>query len=202
MQNRYALGSPTLKTVLKRVLLILLSAAVLGAAAVYLYDTTPQTLYQDTDKNAYPEKYELVHHHLRVYENDRLIWTTPDDWNIRQIILADADNDNRTELAMVLWKHGSFGEIKPFWYKGTDDEYTCHLFLYRMCNGRLKAVWCSSALVNPIIEMKIEDSNNDGANELHVLEGPRAGFAYSLRQAFYRQKTCWIWDGWGFKRID
>ncbi|HWQ74488.1 MAG TPA: hypothetical protein VN441_04170 [Syntrophomonas sp.] len=192
-----------MRTVLKWVGLVLLTAAVLGTAAVNIYDdANPQTIYRDTDANGYPEKYELAHHHLRVYENNHLIWESPDDWNIRQINLADADNDRRAELAMVLWKHGSYGEIKPFWYEGEDDEYTCHLFLYRMRSGRLTAVWCSSALVNPIIEMTVKASGSNGTNELHVLEGPPTGFAWSVRQLFHRQETRWVWNGWGFERAD
>jgi len=191
-----------MKTVLKRVCLILLSAAVLGAAAVNILNPPAQTIRKDTDGNGYREEYRLANNQLRIYENNRLIWQSPDDWNIRQISLADADNDHRTELIMVLWKHGSYGEIKPFWFKGKDNEYTSHLFLYRMRTGVFKEVWCSSALVNPIIEMTVEDSDNDGANELHVLEGPSAGFAYSLRQLFHRQETRWIWNSWGFERMD
>lgn len=191
-----------MKTVLKRVFLILLSAAVLGAAAVNIFDPDSQTIRKDTDGNGYQEEYRLAGKQLRIYENNLLIWQSPNDWNIRQIGLADADNDGRTELIMVLWKHGSYGEIKPFWFKGKDKEYSCHLFVYRMRTGRLTAAWCSSALVNPIIKMTVEDSDKDGSNELHVLEGPRTGFAYSLRQLFHRQETCWIWNGWGFERMD
>jgi len=191
-----------MKTVLKRVCLILLSAAVLGVAAVNILNPAAQTIRKDTDGNGYQEVYRLGDNQLRVYENNRLIWQSPDDWNIRQISLADADNDHRAELIMALWKHGSYGEIKPFWFKDKDNEYTSHLFLYRMRTGVLKEVWCSSALVNPIIEMTVEDSDNDGANELHVLEGPNAGFAYSLRQLFHRQETRWIWNSWGFERMD
>ena len=191
-----------MKTDWRRVFLILLAVAVLGAAAVSISNPAAQTICKDTDGNGYQEECRLADKQLRIYENNRLIWQSPGDWNIRQIHLADADNDHRTELIMVLWKHGSYGEIKPFWFKGEDNQYSCHLFMYRMQTGRLKAVWCSSALVNPIIKMTVEDRDNNGSNELHVLEGPRTGFAYSLRQLFQRQETCWIWNGWGFERMD
>lgn len=191
-----------MKTIFKRVFLILLTAAVLGAAALYISDPVAQTICKDTDDNGYQEEYRLADKQLRIFENNHLIWQSPDDWNIRQISLADADNDHRTELIMVLWKHGSYGEIKPFWFKGKDNQYSCHLFLYRMRTGKLTAVWCSSALINPIIKMTVKDSDNNGSNELHVLEGPQTGFAYSLRQLFQRQQTCWIWNGWGFERMD
>jgi hypothetical protein len=190
-----------MKTVLKRLCLVLL-AAVLGAAAFIISDSPAQTIRRDTDGNGFQEVYRLAGSRLQIHENNRLIWQSPADWNIRQISLADADNDHRVELVMVLWKHGSYGEIKPFWYKGTDNDYTCHLFMYRMRTGRLTAVWCSSALINPIISLTVAERNHDGLNELDVLEGPRLGFAYGIRQLFHRQETRWIWNGWGFERMD
>jgi hypothetical protein len=191
-----------MKPIGKQILIIVLLAAVLGTAAIIIADPAAQTIHQDTDGNGHPEEYRLADNQLQIYENNRLLWQSPDDWDIRQIILADADNDHRTELIMVLWKHGSYGEIKPFWFKGEDEEYSCHLFLYRMRTGKLTAVWCSSALINPIIKMTVADSDNNGLNELHVLEGPPTGFAYPLRQLFQRQETSWIWNGWGFERME
>jgi hypothetical protein len=191
-----------MKTVLKWICLGLLLAAVVWMAAGNGLGTNVQTINRDTDGNGYKEQYLLEDHRLQVYENHRLIWRSPQDWKIQQFILADADNDKQTELLMVVWKHGSFGNAKPFWVEGPDNKYSCHLFLYHLRSGKLKSVWCSSALVNPIIEMKVKDSNEDGLNELNILEGPRAGFGYSLRQFFSRHNTLWIWDNWGFKRID
>ncbi len=191
-----------MKPVFKWISVTILLAAVLGIAASNRSGSAEQTLFQDTDGNGYQEEYRLTNQLLQVYENNHLIWQSPKTWEIKQICLADADNDKQTELLMVVWKHGSFGNSQPFWLKGPDNEFTCHLFLYRMVPGRLKEVWCSSALVNPIISMNVVDNNQDGLNELVVLEGPRTGFAYSLRQIWQQQETVWVWDNWGFKRLD
>ena len=191
-----------MKTGWEKALLVLLLTAI--AVTVWIavsqrFDSAVQTIYQDTDNNGFQEKYCLADNQLQVYENDRLIWQSSKEWNIKQICLADADNDQQTELLMLLWKHGSFGPSKPFWLKGPDNEYSCHLFMYRLVSGRLKEVWCSSALVHPIIEMKVEDVDRDGLNKLIVIEGPPAGFAYQLRQLFHRREITLIWDNWGFK---
>jgi hypothetical protein len=87
------------------------------------------------------------------------------------------------------------------WLKERDDEYSNHLFLYRLVPGKIKPVWCSSALVHPIITLEVQDINQDGNNELKVLEGPSAGPCYNLRQHFSRRSTDWVWQGWGFDRI-
>lgn len=191
-----------MKTFVKWICLGLLLAAVVWMAAGNKSGVGVQSIYLDSDGDGHKEKYLLEGHRLQVFENHQLIWQSQQDWKIQQFSLADADNDKQTELLMVVWKHGSFGNAKPFWVEGPDNEYSCHLFLYRLRSGKLKSVWCSSALVNPIIEMNVEDSNEDGLNELNILEGPRAGFGYSLRQFFSRHHTLWIWDNWGFKRID
>lgn len=139
---------------------------------------------------------------LQVWEGSQLIWHTPEEWQIKQIKLADADNDGKQELLLLIWKKGSFGASKPFWLEGSDDEFSCHLFVYNLIAGRMKAEWCSSALEHPIIKLDVADSNADGLNELQVTEGPSDGFAYVLRQYFSFQHTRWVWNGWGFERAD
>ena len=102
---------------------------------------------------------------------------------------------------MVLWKKGSFGPSKPLWGEGPDDEYSNHLFMYLVLEDRVKPVWCSSALDRPIVELEVKDVNQDGKNELQVLEGPEYGPAYALRLVFSHSPSCWVWQGWGFVRV-
>jgi len=103
-----------------------------------------------------------------VFENNHLIWHTPGEWQVNQIRLADADNNGQTELLLVIWKKGSFGKSKPFWFKGFDDKYTCHLFLYRrsMAFGGQQAFGAKSTFRcrlgqsnTPTLRPVIEDSN-------------------------------------------
>lgn len=156
---------------------------------------------RDLDDNGQAETYRLEKGHLTIREGERLLWESPKDWSIQSCLTADADNDVAEELLLVLWKNGSFGPSKPMWQKGRDDEYSNHLFLYRLVAGKVKPVWCSSALVHPIINMEVKDINQDGKNELNVLEGPPAGRGYNLRQLFSRHSTSWVWQGWGFVQI-
>ncbi len=189
-----------MESILKRLTVALLLAVVLGLAVSDKWGSSSQTIYGDIDGNGDREKYVLKKQQLQVFENNRLLWYTPEEWQIKQIELADADNNQQTELLLVIWKKGSFGNSKPFWFKGPDDKFTCHLFLYRLRSGKMKEVWCSSALQHPIINLDVKDSDADGLNELNVREGPPAGFAYPLRQLFYHQDTRWIWKDWGFAK--
>jgi hypothetical protein len=143
---------------------------------------------RDLDRNGQTEIYRLENGHLTIREGDRLIWKTPEDWKIQSCLAADADNDGGEELILVLWKKGSFGSSRPMWHKGIDDEYSNHLFLYRLIAGKMKPVWCSSALARPIIELEVQDIDQDGQNELKVLEGRYFSHSY----------TTWIWQEWGF----
>ncbi|MEN6463275.1 MAG: hypothetical protein ABFC94_18145 [Syntrophomonas sp.] len=191
-----------MKTILKRaaVAVVLLLAVVLGLAISDKWGSSAQTVYGDIDGNGIREKYLLKDQQLQVFENNRLLWHTPREWQVKQIKLADADNNKQTELLLVIWKKGSFGKSKPFWFKGPDDKYTCHLFLYRLRSGRMKEAWCSSALQHPIINLDVNDNDADGLNELNVREGPQTGFAYPLRQLFFHRNTRWIWNEWGFEK--
>lgn len=154
----------------------------------------------DLDNNGQAETYVLQRGHLIIREGDRLLWESPQEWSIHSCLTADADNDQGRELLLVLWKRGSFGQSKPMWIKETDNQYSNHLFLYRLAAGKLKPVWCSSALTHPIITLKVMDVNRDGKNELKVLEGPPAGPKHSLLYPFGCRSTSWVWQGWGFVR--
>ena len=105
---------------------------------------------RDTDLNGILESYHLVNKQLTVWEGRQMIWQTPAEWEIERILLADADNDGVDELLMVLWKHGSFGDVRPFW-QSADRAYSCHLFMYRLQAGRMKRYGVLRPLTLPLL---------------------------------------------------
>lgn len=147
---------------------------------------------KDTDNNGVPESYQLVNKRLTVWEGRQIIWETPAEWEIKQILLADADNDGVEELLMVLWKYGSFGDVRPFW-QAEDRAYSCHLFMYRLQAGRMRAVWCSSAIDPPIAEISVI-TDQDRQVSLEIKE--RSPFPYPAT------RSTWQWQDWGFARIE
>lgn len=178
---------------------MLLGVLFLATQGVMVKSPGEYVLSADTDKNGVGETYLLENGRVKVQEGDRLLWQSSPDWHVEQILVADADNDGSEELLMVLWKHGSYGKVRPFWHKGDDNAYSCHLFMYRLCAGRMKAIWCSSALDKPIL--KVNALTGTKYTILEIQEGfVGNSLPYPLNKAFKPQPTTWQWQGWGFTR--
>lgn len=146
----------------------------------------------DTDGSGMAASYQLINNQVRVWEDQQMIWESPAEWKIEQILLADADNDGIEELLMVLWKYGSFGDVSPFWHEREDKSYCCHLFMYRLQAGRMRAVWCSSAVGSPIESIR-ETTGPDQKWSLLVREKAKLPFLYT--------QSVWQWQDWGFARV-
>ncbi len=148
---------------------------------------------RDTDGNEMVESYQLTNNQVRVWEGQQMIWESPAEWRIEQFLLADADNDGREELLMLLWKYGSYGDVEPFWLEQEDQTYSCHLFMYRLQSGRMRAVWCSSALDPPLQSIGV---NTGPDHTLSLVAREKSGWP------LYNPRSSWQWQDWGFTRID
>jgi hypothetical protein len=148
----------------------------------------------DLDNNSVPENYNLKNGRLTITENKKTIWQSQNDWWIDDFALADSNNDGIIDINLSLWKPGSFGTSKPFWIKENDLSVKNHFFILNFSDGAIKQVWGSSNLAKPNCEFKIADVDNNGKNDLVVIEGD------------YSQKTkgagnyiaVWKWNDWGF----
>jgi hypothetical protein len=157
-----------------------------------------QTLWSDLDRDGVPERYDLAGFRLTVSVNGRTLWQSPSDWQVAQFVLADSTNDGAADLNMVVWKRGSFGAYRPFWFEGEDDEYCNHLYVFDLQGGHMKPVWMSSGLAAPIDSLNIRDVDGDGRDELEVCEREVHSSANSSGPA---GPTIWRWDVWGFTRV-
>lgn len=152
----------------------------------------------DTDGNGRTESYQLTHGTIQVIESEQLVWQSPAAWQVQQICLSDADNDGQAELLIVLWKEGSFGKAKPLWSQEDDGSRRCHLFVYRLVAGKMKPVWCSSALDRPIWYLEEKDNDNTGKTEFVVHEDASPGAFSALRRFLPHHTGTWVWENWGF----
>jgi poly-gamma-glutamate synthesis protein (capsule biosynthesis protein) len=148
----------------------------------------------DLDNNSVPENYDLENGKLTITENEKMIWQSPNDWWIDNFVLADSNNDGIIDINLSLWKSGSFGTSKPFWVKENDMSVKNHFFVLDFSGGAIKQVWGSSNLTEPNCEFKIADIDNDGKNDLVVVEGdysqkPKCAGSYV---------AVWKWNDWGF----
>jgi len=149
----------------------------------------------DLDGDGVPEEYSLKDHSLTVKEGETLLWESPSEYRIDSFALGDVDNDGADNLAVSLWKLGSFGDIKPFWHTGEDLSYKNHLFVYKLQENRYKPVWCSSDLGRPIRSFEIRDANGDSKLELVTMEGHYGKAGGPARTAV------WQWQEWGFSQV-
>ncbi len=157
----------------------------------------------DLDGDGRMEEYLLAGHCLTVKEEEQELWKTPDDWSVDHFVIGDADNDGTENLTLSLWKTGSFGQIRPFWVTGEDNSYKNHLFVYRLEENTLRAVWCSSDLDYPMVSYEIRDTDGDGKNELVVQEGKYRKISedrYAADAGAPVRTTVWQWEEWGFRQ--
>jgi len=135
---------------------------------------------------------------LSVVHQGQEIWSSDPSWDVRQLLVADVNNDGKQEAAFVLWKpfrlepaifYDTFG-FPSLWEEGSLRN---HLFIYGWREAAWQHLWCSSPVADPILEVAAADADGDGANELVVLEG-----SYDAPNVAARHVTVWRWNGWGF----
>jgi len=140
-----------------------------------------KTEVMDLNSNGINELYQLKEGVLKISEDEELIWQSPDEWWVDNFVLADINSDGEVNINLSLWKVGSFGSSKPFWLGKNDMSIKNHF-------------WGSSNLSAPNCEFTIADINNDGQNELLVIEGQYQEDLDCKGQYL----AIWNWNSWGF----
>lgn len=148
----------------------------------------------DLDNDGIMEKFMLKDGKIEIRKDNKLIWYSPEEWWVDYFFIGDADNDGINELCLLVWKVGSFGPNRPFWIEEEDTSFRNHLFLFKLIDGEIKPVWQSSNLDKPNFYATLVDYNDDGKNELLVIEGSYTDFKL-------RKRTIWQWNGWGFSLL-
>jgi len=140
------------------------------------------------------QRIELSEGHLRIWRPNptngqwQVVWESKPSWTVEQFTFGDADEDGRPEIMFTMWKND-----------GWDDagQYRSHPFVYGWRRNAIRPVWAGSALVDPIREFALADFDQDGRNELIVLEG-----VYNdARHTPARHVTVWRWLGWGYELL-
>lgn len=148
----------------------------------------------DLDNNSIKETYILETGRLTISENSKMVWQSPSEWWVDNFVLVDSNNDGIADINLSLWKAGNFGSSKPFWVKENDMSVKNHFFVLDFSGGSIKQVWGSSNLAEPNCEFKIADVDNDGKNDLVVIEGD-----YSQKsKCTGHYVAVWKWNDWGF----
>ena len=127
--------------------------------------------------------------------NETATLENAENWDIKQIIPGDFNNDGKTEIAISLWKEGNYGSSTPFWVEKNDTSYKMHLFLYTWDEKQLTPLWQSSNLPYQNLYIQIKDIDKDGKNEIIALESDYSP-GINLKTL---QIGIWQWNDWGFE---
>lgn len=133
----------------------------------------------------------LEHGQVTVICDDSVIWTSPKELRVQQILFGDADNDREEELILLCWKIGRFGESRPFWVEKDERKWSQHLYLYKCGQEKVKPRWMSSYIGQNVTEVSVkreEREDSPGSRNRLFLTDP-AG-----------KVSSWIWTSWGFTK--
>lgn len=175
-------------------LIVLGSAFILRGSDIGFQNNLDKKEKADLDNNQIEESYVLEKGKLSIWENSKIVWQSPKEWSIDNFVLADINNDGITEINLSLWKAGNFGASKPFWIKNNDMRVKNHFFVLNFEKEKVKEIWGSSNLSQPNCEFQIADVNEDGKNDLIVIEG---NYGQKLG-CVGEYLAIWEWDEWGF----
>jgi poly-gamma-glutamate synthesis protein (capsule biosynthesis protein) len=123
------------------------------------------------------ETVRRVADHVLIYEQGKLVWESPVDWQVLDAALGDPNDDGRAEIVLALLKPDPQGILRS------------HPFLIGYRGGIYRQVWGGSAVSYPILEIELADLDGDRSQELVVLEERDPD-----RQAI----TVWRWHDWVF----
>lgn len=153
-----------------------------------------QYIEEDVSGDHLPETYILSSGRLTVTQAGEELWQTPSEWWVDHFEIADTTSDGQMEIALSVWKSGSYGTSKPFWVSEEDKSVKNHFFVFGFKDQKIQPIWQSSNLSRPNCEFIIADVNGDGMDELVVIEGEYSSdFICSGKYL-----AVWSWQEWGF----
>ncbi len=177
----------------KKVLLILCAAAaVLAAAALWLggaflpsWVTWKATsVSADLNRDGQTEQLILKDRSLTVSGPDGLLFETPRQWKVSDLLTGDINHDGAEELLLLVWKRGSYGADRPFWVEQDEPGFSQHIFIFRQANsGKITSLWMSSRMGLSVTDWYLD---TDGRIHLTALDG---------------SETIWAWESWGLTLV-
>lgn len=84
-----------------------------------------------------------------------VIWNSPKELKVQQILFGDVDHDQEEELLLLCWKIGRFGESRPFWVERDERKWSQHIYVYQCRQGKVKPRWMSSYIGQDVTEMSV-----------------------------------------------
>lgn len=143
-----------------------------------------RTAFDNTDQ------YQVVlgRKKVQVILDDKVLWNSPKDVKVQDVLLCDIDRDMQDELILLCWKIGHYGKHMPFWVKEDEKAWSQHIFVYECNTQKIRPKWMSSYIGQDVAAM--QDNGKETPYTRLWLTEP-CGVTSS-----------WRWDSWGFTKED
>ena len=83
---------------------------------------------EDLDENGAPEHLVLTSGHLKITTADKVVWQSPEEWNVVQAEFTDLNRDGAMEATLLVWRPSIPGR----WINGFHMEDALLVFMMRM----------------------------------------------------------------------
>jgi hypothetical protein len=153
-----------------------------------------KTEQADLSGDGVDEEYSLDDGKLIITQENNSIWQSDGKWWVDDFFLVDSTGDGIVNINFSVWKAGNYGSSQPFWEEENDMSVKNHFFVFEFKEDIVKPIWQSSNLDNPNCEFTFADVDNDGQQELIVIEGEYTdGWECQGKHV-----AVWQWQEWGF----
>lgn len=123
---------------------------------------------------------------VSVLYDGTVIFTSPEEVKVQDVLSCDIDHDGTEELILLCWKIGRYGVYRPFWIDRDENRWSQHIFVYEYDQNRICPKWMSSYIGVDVVTM----SSND----------KEAPYDRLLLVDTEGKMSSWVWDFWGFAR--
>ncbi|HCK87898.1 MAG TPA: hypothetical protein DHW39_03710 [Erysipelotrichaceae bacterium] len=137
----------------------------------------------DLDGDGTEETLTLKNRKITLSENGTVLCEKP-QWLVSDVLCADIDHDGITEVVMLAWVHGDYGESHPFWERNQYLIFSEHFYIFEVRDHTLYPQWMSSKLIPEIVTWKLNDDMS---------------FTFTDPDG---EESIWAWLSWGMERID
>ncbi len=136
------------------------------------------------------EQYQVVlgQKQVQVILDDKVLWNSPEDVKVQDILLCDIDRDMQNELILLCWKIGRYGKYMPFWIEEDERAWSQHIFVYEYHAKEIRPKWMSSYIGQ---DVAVIQDNGKIAPYTRIWLTEPCGVTSS-----------WRWDSWGFTKED
>ena len=158
----------------------------------------------DLDGNGIPEEVSIHKGHASLKTNGMTVWESPTDWQVKQALISDLNQDDQAELTLLIerpYQPWPVDKWLPYGGRIVDFQdssgMSCHIILIGWQDGRYKEIWAGSSMSQPALLIGAADLNQDGRVELISMEG-----TYNNKDIFPGKAIkLWEWNGFGFSLL-